>query len=73
MGIPLFNYHHVAVPLLQGSLPEAVWADRSFPTRAACIDRRADLELAAGRHRVAERLSTLAAELRERLAPEARA
>lgn len=40
------------------------------PSRAACIDRRADLALSEGRHDVAERLSTLAAELRERLAPQ---
>jgi len=43
------------------------WSSRDsfFRSRPADLDRRADIELTAGRHAVAERLSSLAAELRE--------
>jgi hypothetical protein len=37
--------------------------------RAKELDRAADLELALGRHRVAERLARIAEELREEMTP----
>jgi hypothetical protein len=39
--------------------------DSFFCNRPADLDRRADIELTAGRHAVAERLSARAAEMRE--------
>jgi hypothetical protein len=43
------------------------WGSRDsfFRNQPSDLDRRADIELSAWRHRVAERLANLAAEMRE--------
>ncbi len=53
--------------LTMSSNLHAFWGRRDpfFRNNPAALDRRADIELLAGRHAVAERLAHLAAEMRE--------